>query len=74
MREPRADLGEFVDQFRRRLGDALHVAAIPRVQHPPRHLGADAPTVFYHLGPLAEHFTRDREFLVHDGRGALLAR
>ena len=36
MREARTDLGELVDQLRRDLGDALHVAAVARMQHPAR--------------------------------------
>jgi hypothetical protein len=50
--------------------DALHVAAIACVQHASRYLGADAPAILQHLRPLAQHFARDREFFVHDGRRA----
>ena len=58
MREARADLGELVDQLRRGLGDALHVAAVARVQHPAGHCAPDAPAILHHLGTLAQHLAR----------------
>src|SRR5450631_2559415 len=72
--ESRAHFGELVDQFRRRFGDALHIAAISRMQYPARHLGADAPAILHHLGTLAQHFAGDREFFAHDRCGTLLPR
>ena len=73
MREARTHLGELVHELRRDLGDALHVAAVARVQHPPRNLDAHPPAVPHHLGTLAQHLARDREVLAHDRRGPLLA-
>ena len=46
MREAAADLRKLVDQLRRRLGDALHVAAVLRVPDAARHLAGHAATRF----------------------------
>ena len=74
MREPPADERELLHQRRRHGGDALHVAAVARMQHASGDLAADLPAVARHLGTLAQQLGGDRELLVHDRRRALLAR
>src|SRR5580658_9367977 len=73
VREARAGPGELVHQLRSYLRDALHVAAVFRMQQPPGDPGARLPAVARHLRALAQHLSRDRELLVHDRRRALLA-
>ena len=52
---------ELVDQLRRDLGHALHVAAVARVQHAARHaVWPTLPAVARHLGALAQHLGGDR--------------
>src|SRR6187549_3030137 len=74
MRETRADVGELIDEPRRGLGHALHVAAVARMQDAARNEVADLPAVLHHFRTLAQHLGRDAELLFHDGRRALLFR
>ena len=74
VREARADFGELIDQLRRHLGDALHVAAVLRVQDAARDLLTDPPAVARHLRTLAQHLGGDFELLEHDRRRTFLAR
>ena len=73
VREARADRLELLDELRRDLGEAAHVAAVARMQHAARHAVAGLPAVAGHLGTLAQHRAGDRELLVHDRRRPLLA-
>ena len=56
MREARPDTLEFLDQLRRDLGDALHVAAVARMQNAARDAVTFLPAVRDHLRPAPQHF------------------
>ena len=64
--KPRTDLGQFINEFRCRRCNALHVAAVPCVQDATRHLVAGLIAIGGHLGPFAEHLLGHLEELVHD--------
>ncbi len=65
---------DLLHELGRDFREPAHVAAVARVQDAARHAVADLPAVARHLGALAQHRARDREFLVHDRCRALLAR
>ena len=72
MRETRSRLGQRLDEFRVFARDALHVAAVARVQNAPGNLVTDLVAVSAHFGTLAQHLLGDFETLVHDRRRTLL--
>ena len=74
VREARADQLELLDELRRHLGEAAHVAAVARVQDAARHCSPTFQPSRAISGRLRSICARDREFLVHDRRRALLAR
>ena len=72
VREPRALLGERVDELGLDLGQSLHVAAVPRVEHLALDPISDGHAVARHLRAPREHLRRHRERLLHQRRRALL--
>src|SRR5690606_21619120 len=74
MREARTHFGELVDELRRRLGDALHVAAVAGMQGATVDLLTHAPAILRHLGTLAKHLQGYFELFEHDGRWTFLSR
>src|SRR5690606_27664233 len=74
MRETRTLSLELLDELRRDLAHALHIAAVARMEHPARDLVADSQAVGRHLRTFTEHPLVDLELLEHDRRRPLLAR
>ena len=73
VREARALLRELVDQFRRDFGDALHVAAVARVQDAARELVADLAPSRTISGRLRSISAVTSNSSLHDRRRALLS-
>ena len=71
--EPRTMLRESIDEIGFDLGNSLHVAAVPRVQHLALHPITNSIAVTLHLGPADKHFRRDRKRLFHDRCRSFLA-
>ena len=74
MCKARANLRQFLNEFRRNGANALHITTVLRVENAPRDSIAGFPAVSDHLRTSPQHVRGDLEFLDEQRGRAFLAR